>query len=119
MEGRDQFSPISPSEVLDLTFDFRGDVSKQFPETLMSATVEMTVSETTGRATKDSDPASRLTSAVATIGANDAGTADMAATVRIGPGCIDGNIYLLKCLAVTSRGQKLEISVELPCVEAR
>jgi hypothetical protein len=119
MDGRGQFSQITPSEVLDLAFDFQGDVSTLYPETIVSATVEMTVKEVTRGATKDATPGSRLVSAQATIGPNDDGTADMAAIVRVGPGCVDGNLYLLKCLAVTSRGQKLEISVELPCVEAR
>jgi hypothetical protein len=118
MKGTWDLSEISPEETRDLAADYVRDLFPLDPtEKLVSAVWSMSVAKTETGATVDAAPSSRL-SGGSTISANLAGDADMAAVQRVA-GCVDGNTYLVKCLATTTRGQVLDLHGDLRCRVAK
>lgn len=114
MKADREFTVITPGEARDLAFDFKNDVFPLDPtEVLVSAVFSLEVDATAPGATVDSNPSSRL-SGTASIADNEDGDTDLAAVQRIHT-CVDGNTYIVKCLATTTRMQILEMFTKLPC----
>ena len=114
MRADRDFTNIRPNEVRDIAFDYKGGLFPLSPdEVLVSAEFALTVFKTSGDFAADTDPQSRIVGDPSIV-ANEEGEAAMAAVVRVGP-CIEGNHYLVTCLATTSRGQKLQLEATMAC----
>lgn len=114
MRADRDFSVTAPGETRDLAFDFKNDVFPLDPtEVLVSAVFSLEVDATAGGATPDSNPSSRL-SGSASIADNDDGDTDLAAVQRV-TNLVDGNTYIVRCLATTTRLQILEMFAKMPC----
>lgn len=114
MKTRKDFAPATPSEVRDVGFDYRNDVSEN--EVLASAEFTITLVKTAPGATVDSSPNSRKQGA-ADIEDGEDGEDSIVAVQRVA-GLIAGNTYNIICRATTTNGQVLELNAHIACRDA-
>jgi hypothetical protein len=100
-------NPIEPSETLSVYFDYSNVLATG--ETITSAAMTCTVESGT-----DATPSARLISSPTVVTSPKSGTATAAVKQSVGT-CVNGVVYMLRCLATTSGGQVLSAWSRLPC----
>jgi len=110
--GKD-LSPVTPGESVDIWFDFALDFRPGSIETIASAVFSLSVVATETGATEDTDPSGQL-SGSPSIEESDISGRNTVAVQRV-DSPVDGNRYLIECLATTDAGQKLALHSRFWC----